>query len=38
MRPRKYDKVPIDFVGKGPRGYLLYDMIYHRKKGAPAVS
>lgn len=38
MKPRKYDKIPLDFVGKGPRGYILYDMVHHRKKGAPAVS
>lgn len=24
---RHHDKVPIDFVGKGPNGYMLYDIV-----------
>ena len=35
MKPRAYDKVPEKFVGKGPRGYLLYDIIQHRGKSSP---
>ena len=27
QKPRSYDKVPEKFVGKGPKGYLLYDII-----------
>jgi len=27
MRPRQYDKVPENFVGKGPNGYILYDIV-----------
>jgi len=25
-------------VGKGPGGYLLYDWVHHRGKGAPSLS
>lgn len=38
MPKRKYDKVPIDFVGKGPGGYLLYDHVFHKTGRAPQVS
>lgn len=27
MKCRKSDKLPEKFVGKGPRGYLLYDFV-----------
>ena len=27
QKSRSYDKVPEKFVGKGPAGYLLYDII-----------
>jgi hypothetical protein len=35
---RKYDKVPVSFSGKGPNGYLLYDMTYHKTSSAAQVS
>ena len=35
---RKYDKVPINFVGKGPGGYLLYDMTFHKTDRAAQVT
>lgn len=38
MRPVAWHKVPETFVGKGPNGYMLYDWIWHRKRGAPATS
>ena len=38
MRPRKYDKIPIKFWGKGPGGYMLYDWVHHRGRGAPKLS
>lgn len=34
MKSRKTTKVPEAFVGKGPGGYMLYDWIHHRKRGA----
>lgn len=37
-RPRKYDKIPIRFEGKGPGGYMLYDWVHHRGRGAPKLS
>lgn len=38
MRPRKYDKIPIKFWGKGPGGYMLYDWVHHRGRGAAKLS
>ena len=38
MRPRQYDKLPIKFVGKGPGGYMLYDIVHHRGHSSPHVS
>ena len=38
QRSRKMDKIPIDFVGKGPRGYMLFDMVHYRGKSAPKLS
>ena len=38
MRPKKFDKIPEAFSGKGPRGYLLYDMVHHRTNRAPQVT
>ena len=38
MRPRQYDKVPVKFDGKGPSGYLLYDIVNHRGPSAPQVT
>ena len=38
MKPRKYDKVPEKFVGKGPNGYMLYDMVHHKGKSSPSVT
>jgi len=38
MRPEKYHKVPLEFHGKAYRGYMLYDWIHHRKRGAPTTS
>ena len=35
MRPRKYDLIPIKFWGKGGHGYMLYDWVHHRGRGAP---
>jgi len=35
MRPKKFDKIPEAFSGKGPRGYILYDMAHHRTVRAP---
>jgi len=34
MKSRKTTKVPEAFYGKGPNGYLLYDWVHHRKRGA----
>ena len=38
QRSRKMDKIPIDFVGKGPRGYTLFDMVHHRGKSSPKLN
>lgn len=38
MRSRQYDKIPVDFVGKGPTGYLLFEEVHHRGKSAPQVT
>ena len=38
MRARQYDKVPIKFWGKGPGGFLLYDWVHHKGRGAPKLS
>ena len=38
MRPRKYDLIPIKFWGKGGHGYMLYDWVHHRGKGAPKLT
>ena len=38
MRPRRYDKIPMKFWGKGPGGYMLYDWVHHRGRGAPRLS
>jgi hypothetical protein len=38
LRPRRYDKVPLEFTGKGPNGYMLYDWIFHRSVRAPKVT
>jgi len=38
MRSRQYDKLPLKFVGKGPGGYLLYDIVHHRGHSSPHVS
>ncbi len=35
---RKYDKIPRDFVGKGPNGYILYDMTFHKTSRAAQVN
>lgn len=35
---RTYDKIPINFVGKGPGGYLLYDMTFHKTNRAAQVT
>ena len=34
MRPRMYDKIPMKFWGKGPNGYMLYDWVHYRGRGA----
>ena len=34
---RKYDKVPIDFKGRGDGGYLLYDWTWHKTDRAAQV-
>ena len=31
---RRYDKIPVKFYGKGPNGYLLYDMTFHKSNKA----
>ena len=38
MRPRQFDKVPEKFYGKGPHGYILYDIVNHRGPSAPQVT
>ena len=38
MRPRRYDKIPLKFWGKGPNGYLCYDWVHHRGRGSPKLS
>ena len=38
QRSRKMDKIPIDFVGKGPKGYTLFDMVHHRGKSSPKLN
>ena len=38
MRSRQYDKLPLKFVGKGPGGYILYDIVHHRGHSSPHVS
>jgi hypothetical protein len=38
IKPRRYDKVPLEFTGKGPNGYMLYDWIFHKGVRAPKVS
>jgi hypothetical protein len=38
MRPREWDKIPLEFQGKGPNGYMLYELIYHRGSRAPHVT
>jgi len=38
MKPRSYDKVPEEFWGKGPNGYMLYDWAWHRSRSAPNVT
>jgi hypothetical protein len=35
---RRYDKVPVNFYGKGPNGYLLYDLVHHKSKGSAQVT
>lgn len=37
-RPRQYDKIPLEFSGKGPRGYILFDMVFHRGIGSPTTT
>ena len=34
MKKKRYTKIPIGYAGRGPRGYLLYDMVYHRTRSA----
>ena len=34
MKSRRYSCIPEKFVGKGPGGYMLYDWVHHRNKGA----
>ena len=34
-RPRKMDKIPFKFWGKGPGGFLLCDWVIHRGRGSP---
>lgn len=34
MKCRKYSLVPEKFHGKGPGGYMLYDWVWHKKRGA----
>ena len=34
IKSRAYDKVPENFVGKSTKGYILYDMVWHKRKGA----
>lgn len=38
LKPKKMDKIPLGFVGKGPKGYILYDMAFHRTNKAPKVT
>ena len=38
LRPRRYDKIPMKFWGKGPGGMMLYDWVHHRGRGAPKLS
>ena len=38
QRPRRQDKIPTKFVGKGPAGYMLYDWVYHKGRGAPKLT
>jgi len=38
MRPRRFDKIPVKFWGKGPNGFMLYDWVHHRGRGAAKLS
>ena len=38
LKPRSADKVPEKFVGKGPGGYILYDIVCHRGKSSPKLN
>lgn len=38
MKSRTQDHVPIGFIGKGGKGYILKEMIRHRSWGAPSVN
>lgn len=37
-RPRGYDKIPLEFQGKGGGGYLLYEIVKHCGHGSPQVN
>lgn len=38
IKPKAIDHIPIKFVGKGPHGYLIKDMIVKRGRGSKKVS
>jgi hypothetical protein len=38
IKPKAIDHIPIKFVGKGPSGYLIKDMIIKRGRGSKKVS
>ena len=38
VKARSQDIIPIGFHGKGPRGYILKELVRHRGRGAPKVN
>ena len=38
VKSRRQDMIPVGFIGKGPKGYVLKELVVHRKKGSPMVN
>lgn len=38
MRKREYDQIPLKFWGKSRHGYVLYDWVHHKGRGAPKLT
>jgi len=37
-RPRGYDKIPLEFQGRGEGGYLLYEIVKHHGHSSPTTN